>query len=33
MKTEQYHREADFVKVLRNIVDLRVYMLIHVSNS
>ena len=33
IKTEQYHREADFAKILPNIVDFRVNVGIHVSNS
>ena len=31
--TEQYHREANFVKILRNIVDFSVDVRIHVRNS
>ena len=33
IKTEQYHREVNFAKILRNIVDFRVNVHIHVSNS
>ena len=33
IKTVQYHREADFAKIIRNIVDFRVNVRIHVSNS
>ena len=33
IKTEQYHREADFTKILPNIVDFRLNVRIHVSYS
>ena len=33
IKTEQYNREADLVKIHRNILDFRVNVRIHVSNS
>ena len=33
IKTEQYNREEDLVKMHRNILDFRVNVRIHVSNS
>jgi len=33
IKTEQYNHEEDFVKIHRNILDFRVNVRIHVSNS
>ena len=31
IKTEQYHREADFAKIFRNIVNFRVNVRIHMK--
>ena len=33
IETEQYHRKADFAKILHNIMDFRVNVRIHVRNS